>query len=63
MNCNLCDKPIKNYNPAFSHLKIDESHAVEICQDCVDKFTMWQGDIITNLFPTKALKRRNEKNK
>jgi hypothetical protein len=63
MNCNLCDKPIKNYNPAFNYLKIDDSHAVDICPDCVDKFAKWQGSIITDLFPTRALKKRNEKSK
>jgi hypothetical protein len=63
MKCNLCDQPIKDYNPAFHHLKIDDSHAVDICPECTDKFVRWQGSIIKDLFPTKALKKRyrNEK--
>jgi hypothetical protein len=58
MKCTLCEHPIKNYEPEFHHLKIDESHAADICSDCIDKFVRWQGNIIVKLFPTKALKKR-----
>jgi len=62
MKCHLCTQDIKNYNPIFHHLKIDELHAVDICPECIGKFVKWQGSIITNLFPTKVLKKRSEKN-
>ena len=58
MNCTLCKKPIHNYNPAFNHLKIDESHDADICSDCIDKFVKWQQSIYAKLFPTKAAKKR-----
>jgi len=61
MKCHLCNQDIKNYSPAFHHLQIDDTHAVDICSECIDKFTKWQGSIITNLFPTKTLKNRYEK--
>ena len=54
----LCNKPIQNYDSTSHHLKIDESHEVDICQECIDKFVKWQGSIISRLFPTKALKKR-----
>jgi len=63
MKCNLCNQLIMNYDPLFHHLKIDDSHGVDICSECVDKFVKWQGSIITNLFPTRALKKRSERNK
>jgi hypothetical protein len=63
MKCNLCNQSIKNYDPTFNHLKIDESCAADICQECIDKFVKWQGRIYVNLFPTKALKKRYGKNK
>ena len=58
MKCTLCDQSIKNYSPVFHHLLIDDSHSVDICSECIDKFTKWQGSIIKDLFPTKALKKR-----
>jgi hypothetical protein len=61
MNCKLCAKPIKNYDARFHHLKIDESHEIDICSDCTDKIVLWQGQIIGNLFPTKAMKKRYSK--
>jgi hypothetical protein len=39
-------------------LKIDEQHAADICQKCIDKFVKWQGAIYADLFPTKAMKKR-----
>jgi hypothetical protein len=62
MKCHLCNQEIKNYNPAFHRLKIDETHSVDVCSDCVDKFVKWQGNVISNLFPTKTLKKRYGKN-
>lgn len=58
MNCTLCNKPIQNYNQAFNHLKIDESHEADICQECIDKFGKWQQSIYARLFPTTAVKKR-----
>jgi len=58
MNCTLCNRLIQGYNPAFHHLKIDETHAVDICQGCIDAFFKWQGSVSSRLFPTKALKKR-----
>jgi hypothetical protein len=58
MNCTLCKKPIRDYNPAYSHLRIDESHSADICSECVEKFGKWQMSIYANLFPTKAAKKR-----
>jgi len=58
MDCTLCRKPIKGYNPDFNHLKIDESNALEICPECMEKFIKWQQGIYAKLFPTKAAKKR-----
>ena len=58
MKCELCKKEISKYNTTFNHLVIDESQAVDICQECIDKFIKWQGKIISVLFPTNALKKR-----
>jgi len=57
MNCKLCEKQIKNYNPEFDHLKLDDTHEIDLCQDCVEKFSKWQQTIIARLFPTKAMKK------
>ena len=57
MKCNLCNQPITNYDPAFHHLMINDSCAVDICSECIDKFVKWQGSIYKNLFPTKAMKK------
>jgi hypothetical protein len=58
MGCNLCEKPIQAYDPAFHHLAIDDDHAVDICPECADKFVKWQGKKLAILFPTRALKKR-----
>ena len=58
MNCSLCGKPIKNYDPVYHHLVIDESRAADICPACVDKFLKWQQGIYARLFPTAAIKKR-----
>jgi len=63
MKCNLCEKEIENYNVQFHHLKIDESHKIDICSNCIDKFIKWQGKILSNLFPTKAMKKRYSEHK
>jgi hypothetical protein len=62
MDCTLCKKLIKEYNPSLNHLVLGNDHAVDICAECIDKFTKWQGRIIANLFPTKAMKKRFGKN-
>ena len=57
MNCSLCEKPIENYHSTFNHLKIDEKHEIDICQNCVEKIKKWQQEIIAKLFPTKNMKK------
>lgn len=57
MKCLLCDKPIEGYNAKFNQLKIDESHSVDVCLDCIDKFLKWQQSIFATLFPTKTAKK------
>ncbi|MFW9929040.1 MAG: hypothetical protein ACFFD1_06590 [Candidatus Thorarchaeota archaeon] len=58
MICSLCEKEILNYNIEFNHLKIDELHTFDICQECIDKIVKWQQKIFARLFPTSALKKR-----
>lgn len=58
MNCNLCKKPISNYDAIYNHLEIDETHAADICAECVDKFLKWQQGKYARLFPTSAMKKR-----
>lgn len=58
MDCALCKKPIENYNEALNHLIIDDSCAVDICQNCIDKFFKWQRGVYARLFPTNAMKKR-----
>jgi hypothetical protein len=58
IDCILCKKPLLRYDSAFNHLRIDESHAVDICSDCIDKFLKWQQGTFARLFPTSAMKRR-----
>lgn len=58
MKCKLCDKTIEQYDVRFHHLVIDENHAVDICQECIDKFVKWQSKMLAILFPTKILKKR-----
>lgn len=61
MKCKLCEQTINNYDSAFNQLKIDETHTAEICSECIQKFMNWQGSKIAKLFPTKALKKRFNK--
>lgn len=63
MKCELCKKEISNYQKEFNELELDEDRKVNICLDCVDKFMKWQQNTITNLFPTKTLKKRLERKK
>jgi ribosome-binding protein aMBF1 (putative translation factor) len=58
MDCILCGRLIRDYHPVFNHLEIDESHAVDVCSECVHKFVKWQQTVYANLFPTKAAKKR-----
>jgi len=57
MNCKLCESPIKNYSLEFNHLKIDQTHEINVCEDCVEKFTKWRQEVLTQLFPTKTMKK------
>ena len=52
-----------NYTLDFNQLKIDESHTIEICQECIDKFIKWQQKKFVTLFPTSSLKRNFKKEK
>jgi len=61
MNCILCKKEIERYDLKLNQLKIDESHSVDICLDCIDKFLKWQQNIFATLFPTKAAKKWSSK--
>ncbi len=61
MNCKLCETPIKNYSPEFNHLKIDQTHEIEVCEECVEKFMKWRQEIIAQLFPTKTMKKFSKK--
>ncbi|MBN2151005.1 MAG: hypothetical protein JW839_06155 [Candidatus Lokiarchaeota archaeon] len=58
MKCSLCEGEIDGYSADLNRLVIDESHAVDICPGCIDKFVKWQGKRLAVLFPTKAMKRR-----
>jgi len=63
MNCTLCNQPIKDYDPAFNRLRIDDTNSADICQGCIDKFVKWQGSKYMKLFPTSAMKKRYGGNK
>ena len=63
MKCSLCENEIMNYTLDFNQLKIDESHTIEICQECIDKFIKWQQKKFVTLFPTSSLKRNFKKEK
>jgi hypothetical protein len=58
MRCILCEKDIEKYSPEFNHLKIDDSHSADFCQDCIDKLLKWQQKLFAKMFPTAALKKR-----
>jgi len=62
VRCILCEQSIIRYYPEFNHLKIDDSHAVDICSECIRKIMQWQRGKYTLLFPTKAIKKRFQKN-
>ena len=61
MNCKLCESNIKNYSPKFNRLKIDQTHKIDVCEDCIEKFTKWRQQIIAQLFPTKTMKKISQK--
>ena len=58
MDCIICKKQIKNYDSNFNHLVIDKNVSVDICENCIDRFTEWRGEVIAKLFPTKVMKKR-----
>jgi hypothetical protein len=57
MKCTLCKTDIGNYNPAFNHIDIDDSHGADICPECIRKIIKWQQNMYAKLFPTKTAKR------
>ncbi|MFA5764119.1 MAG: hypothetical protein WC915_04875 [archaeon] len=57
MNCKLCESDITNYSIEFNHLKINQTHEIDLCEDCIEKFTKWRQEKIARLFPTKNMKR------
>jgi hypothetical protein len=61
MNCKLCEGQIKNYNLEFNHLKIDETHEVDLCEECIEKFTKWRQKVLARLFPTKMMRKISQK--
>lgn len=61
MKCALCQEEIKNYCTELHKLKLDEHRAVDICDACTRKFVKWQGERLTKLFPTRALKKLHRK--
>ena len=58
MDCRICKKSIEKYDPNFNQFKIDKNNSVDICQNCIDKFFKWQGELYSKLFPTNAMKKR-----
>ncbi|MFX0102052.1 MAG: hypothetical protein ACFFCS_20975 [Candidatus Hodarchaeota archaeon] len=59
--CKLCGKSIADYSKVLNCLEIDEFHAIDICQECIDKFLKWQQGIFARLFPTSSMKKMLEK--
>jgi len=57
MNCKLCGSNIKKYSPEFNHLQIDQTHEIDVCEECVEKFMKWRQEVIARLFPTKIMKK------
>jgi uncharacterized protein with PIN domain len=58
LKCSLCEKEIEAYSPEFNKLVIDESHAFDLCRECVDKFDHWRGQVLARLFPSRQMKKR-----
>jgi len=61
MNCILCEEHIKNYFPEFNHFKIDNAHEIDVCEECIEKFTKWRQEVLARLFPTKTMKKMLQK--
>jgi len=57
VKCFLCKNEINKYDPSFNQLIID-THSYEFCENCIDKFTEWRGEVLAKLFPTKNMKKR-----
>ena len=55
--CALCGNEIENYHADINCLKIDQTHAVGICSECIRKFLDWQQERYAALFPTKRAKK------
>ncbi|MFH1721882.1 MAG: hypothetical protein ABH950_04665 [Candidatus Altiarchaeota archaeon] len=56
--CVLCNNKIMGYSIEFNRLEIDENKDVDICPECISKFSKWQQKTLSKLFPTKAAKKR-----
>jgi hypothetical protein len=61
MDCVLCGNEIVDHHPQLNTFRIDEGTEVEVCNDCIHKFLLWQGERFSKLFPTRAAKRRYDK--
>ncbi|HYD03524.1 MAG TPA: hypothetical protein VEC16_04450 [Alphaproteobacteria bacterium] len=59
MNCQLCQKEIKNYSEKFNKVPLDKP--VDVCKECSEKFLKWQQSIFADLFPTKLMKKAYKK--
>ncbi len=57
MNCKLCGEEIKDYSQAINKLQINQTTSVDICPNCIEKFTIWQQEFLAKLFPTKTAKK------
>ena len=59
--CTLCEQPIADYSAALHDLRLSDARTVRICDDCGRKIMTWQGEKVAALFPTRAMKRRQER--
>ena len=62
MKCVLCKNNISEYTQEFNQLKLSESKAVDICHDCIQKFTKWQQELFAKIYPTTFAKKWVKKN-
>jgi hypothetical protein len=58
MDCRLCGREIRRYNPEFNRFIIEKDIYANLCEDCIKKFTDWRAKNIAKLFPTAAMKKR-----
>ncbi|MFH1401299.1 MAG: hypothetical protein ABIH41_07320 [Nanoarchaeota archaeon] len=60
-HCALCRDGIKDYDARLNHLALRKSLSVDICSSCIDAFAAWQGNVLSRLFPTKAMKKLSKR--